>query len=721
MRQATRILNETFGFETFRPLQEEIISSVLGKQDTQVVMPTGGGKSLCYQIPALVFEGLTVVVSPLISLMKDQVEQLHEYGIEAAYLNSTLSPDQYRKRLDAIRNGHLKLLYAAPETLAKPSIIDLLEQVQVDCLTVDEAHCISEWGHDFRPEYRQLKELRRRLPEAVCMALTATATPQVRKDIRANLGLKHPREFMASFDRPNLFLEVQPKTDPFRQTLDFLQDRRDESGIIYCFSRRQVDELSEDLAAEGFSVRPYHAGMNEAERSASQEDFIRDDVQIIVATVAFGMGIDKPNVRFVMHYDLPKNIEAYYQQIGRAGRDGLEAHCLLLFGYQDLGKIRFIINQKEDEQEQRVASIHLDELINFLESNRCRRVPLLNYFGETYKGEPCEKCDNCLSDDKEQQDLTVPAQKFLSCVVRTGQRFGAGHVIDVLRGSENKKVKERGHDRLPTHGIGGELTARQWKQLAVLLQQDGYLQRDPQYGGLSLQQKAAALLKGEEAFMGQLDEDRSALRTRKVDQPDYDSDLFQLLRRQRKQLADARGIPPYAVFHDRTLMEMSARYPVTEEALMGIHGVGKAKRKKYGAGFLKLIRRYCKSEGIEGLQGRQRSKVGGRSDKRRRFYQVGEAFNRGESIVSLMQKYDVKADTVIQNLEKYRQAGYRLQGGDVLAHTNLSEREVGAAVKAFETHGTGMLRPVYKALDGQLNYEHLRAVRLQFLIQKSEQ
>jgi len=442
-----------------------------------------------------------------------------------------------------------------------------------------------------------------------------------------------------------------------------------------------------------------------------------------VATVAFGMGIDKPNVRFVMHYDLPKNIEAYYQQIGRAGRDGLDAHCLLLFGYQDLGKIRFIINQKEDEQEQRVASIHLDELINFLESNRCRRIPLLNYFGETYEGAPCNKCDNCLSDDVEQQNLTVPAQKFLSCVARTGQVFGAGHIIDVLRGSENKKVKERGHDRLPTHGIGGELTARQWKQLSALLQQDGYLQRDPQYGGLSLDPKAAPLLKGEEAFTGQLDEDRSALRTRKVDQPDYDSDLFQLLRRQRKQLADAKGIPPYAVFHDRTLMEMAARYPVTKEALLGIHGVGKAKRKKYGEAFVKLIRRYCQSEGIEGLEqgrGSRRSVNGGRSDKRRRFHRVGEAFNRGESIASLMRKYDVKADTVIQNLQKYMQAGYHLQGGDVLAHTNLSEREVRAAVKAFKTHGTEMLRPVYQALDGQLKYEDLRAVRLHYLIEEGE-
>lgn len=719
MQEATRILEETFGFDKFRPLQEEIIQSVLNKNDTQVVMPTGGGKSLCYQIPALIFDGLTIVVSPLISLMKDQVEQLVEYGIPAAYLNSTLDPVEYRQTMDGIRDGSLKLLYAAPETLTKPSVASLLEQVQPDCLTVDEAHCISEWGHDFRPEYRQLKDLRKRLPDAVCIALTATATPHVRKDIRANLGLENPNEFVASFDRPNLFLEVQNKINPLRQTLDFLEDRRDQSGIIYCFSRRQVDELSEDLERHGFSVRPYHAGMTETDRSANQEAFIRDDVQIIVATIAFGMGIDKPNVRFVVHFDLPKNIEAYYQQIGRAGRDGLDSHCLLLFGYQDIQKIKYIISQKEDEKEQRVAQIHLDDLINFLESSLCRRVPLLKYFGEKFEGAPCDKCDNCLKPDEEQQDLTVAAQKFLSCVVRTEQRFGAGHIIDVLRGSENQKVKEKGHDRLSTHGIGRDLSKRQWKQLSALLLQQSYLQRDPQYGGLKLDKKAIGLLKGQDSFMGQLEEDHSFVKDKSTEDPDYDKELFEILRRHRKEMADAKNIPPYVIFADRTLMEIAAYYPVSREALLGIHGVGKVKFQKYGTDFLKLVKQYCEQNHIEGRKQRLRHSSSSSKGKRieeRRFYKVGTAFNNGATIKSLIDRYDVQPQTIITHLTNYFFEGFSLREDDILSYADLSDQTIDNILNAFEEHGTEMLRPVYDHFDGEISYEHLKVVRLYYLV-----
>jgi len=435
------------------------------------------------------------------------------------------------------------------------------------------------------------------------------------------------------------------------------------------------------------------------------------------------MGIDKPNVRFVIHYDLPKNIEAYYQQIGRAGRDGLDAHCLLLFGYQDIQKIKYIISQKEDEKEQRVAQIHLDDLIDFLESNLCRRIPLLNYFGETFEDAPCEKCDNCLESTEEQQDLTEPAQKFLSCVVRTEQRFGAAHIIDVLRGSENQKVKEKGHDRLSTHGIGRDLSKRQWKQLSARLLQQSYLQRDPQYGGLKLDEKAVGLLKGQDRFMGQLEEDRSFVKDKPSEDPDYDKELFEILRQHRKEMADAKNIPPYVIFADRTLIEMAAYYPVTREALLGIHGVGKVKYQKYGPEFLKLIGQYCEQNHIEGRKQRVRRSSSGTKGKRieeRRFYKVGTAFNNGESIQSLIDKYDVKPGTIINHLTNYFFEGFSLRDDDILSYTDLPEQKIEAILKAYDEHGTEMLRPVYDHFDGEISYEHLKVVRLYYLVRNGE-
>ena len=373
------ILKNTFGFDEFRPLQEDIINCILNKKDSLVIMPTGGGKSLCFQIPALIFKGLTIVISPLISLMKDQVQQLTEVGINAVFLNSSLSPEDYRINEELIKNNKTKLLYVAPETLTMEKTLNLLSSVKVDCITVDEAHCISEWGHDFRPEYRQIAEISLKFKDAVIAAFTATATPQVQDDIIKNLKLKTSKKFVASFNRKNLYLQIIPKFDPLTQTIEFLEKYPNQSGIIYCFSRRQVDELYEELSKRNFSVRPYHAGLSDDDRKRHQEEFIRDDVQIIVATIAFGMGINKPNVRFVIHHDLPKNIESYYQEIGRAGRDGIQAHCLLFFGYGDISKINYFIDQKEDK-EKRIAKIHLDALIRYAEAYNCRRIPLLNYF-----------------------------------------------------------------------------------------------------------------------------------------------------------------------------------------------------------------------------------------------------------------------------------------------------------------------------------------------------
>ncbi|MCX5842572.1 MAG: RecQ family ATP-dependent DNA helicase, partial [Deltaproteobacteria bacterium] len=389
--QAQSILKNIFGYDTFWPLQEEIISHILEKKDALVVMPTGGGKSICYQIPAQMFEGLTVVVSPLISLMKDQVDQLKECGVPAVFLNSTLSIEQFRSHVERLKRNAVKLLYLAPEALLATRNMALLSSLKVDCFAIDEAHCISEWGHDFRPEYRQLSGLRSSFPNTACIALTATATPRVREDIKKSLRIDGANEFIGSFNRPNLFLEVAPKTSPIEQTLEFLKQYPNESGIIYCFSRQQTDELSSILLRKGYSVRPYHAGLSDKERTQNQELFIRDDVQIIVATIAFGMGINKSNVRFVVHHDLPRSIDNYYQEIGRAGRDGLPAHCLLLFGYGDIRNVQYFITQKT-EQEQKVANILLSALVGFAETDLCRRIPLLQYFGETCRQASCGMC-----------------------------------------------------------------------------------------------------------------------------------------------------------------------------------------------------------------------------------------------------------------------------------------------------------------------------------------
>jgi len=599
-----KILNDVFGYDRFRPLQEKIITSILKKRDTLVIMPTGGGKSLCFQIPSLIFEGLTVVVSPLISLMRDQVEQLQELGVSAVYLNSTLTAGEYRHNVNLVRNGQAKLLYMAPETLLKDSILDLLHHVRVDSLTIDEAHCISSWGHDFRPEYRQLIHIRSCFPDAVCTALTATATRQVRDDIKESLGFSAQNEFISSFDRDNLYLEVRQKQNTKEQIIRFLEERRGLSGIIYCHSRKQVDDLTSELASHNYSVKPYHAGLTDGERKKHQEMFIKDDVRIMIATIAFGMGINKPDVRYVIHYDLPKNIEGYYQEIGRAGRDGLRAECLLLFSYADTQKIRYFINQKSGLEKQ-AAGIHLTALLRFAETEQCRRIPLLNYFGESYSNEDCGMCDNCLAEKKPQMDITIPAQKFLSCVKRTGEIFGANHVIDVLRGSESKKIFKFDHQMLSTYGIGKDLSKKQWFSLSRQMLNKDLITQDMDHGSLKLTQKAWDVFKGDLPVYGRIEEDTIATGPLKRPglsdpaAPEYDQELYELLRKKRKELADNANVPPYVIFPDKTFIEMAYYYPQSLFSLAFIHGVGEKKLKKYGQTFLDIIRAYCESQGKE--------------------------------------------------------------------------------------------------------------------------
>ena len=709
------ILKDTFGYDTFRPLQREVIENVLAGRDTLAIMPTGGGKSLCYQIPALLLDGLTVVVSPLIALMKDQVEQLRANGVPAVFLNSSLSPEDYQENMDYVRDGSAKLLYVAPETLLTPRIFSLLSTLKLALLTIDEAHCISEWGHDFRPEYRQLVDVRQRYPQAVCLALTATATPRVRSDIKTSLNFSQSNEFVASFNRENLFIEVAPKRDPIAQTVRFLERFKEQSGIIYCFSRKQVDELSAYLGAKGFSVRPYHAGLEDAERKANQEAFIRDDAQIIVATIAFGMGINKPNVRFVVHYDLPKSVEGYYQEIGRAGRDGLPAHCMLLYNYSDVAKLRYFINQKEGDERQ-IASEHLDAIVRYAEDEiNCRRKPLLTYFGETYTADNCKNCDNCTSEPAELTDITIPAQKFLSCVKRTGERFGAGYVVDVLRGSKAEKVLRNRHDQLSTYGIGEELSKKQWMHLARQLTQMGYLKQEGEYRTLSLTPKAMQTLKNRTPIMGQLQEAEarpSNARARKTEL-EYNHALFALVRQKRKELADAAGVPPYVIFSDKTLVEMCAYYPQSLESLLTISGVGQVKLNQYGEAFLEVIKAYCQKKG---LKEKQKEVLRPKNDSGRRYVFVGEAYNAGESIQSLMERYQVQASTIVNHLVRFAAAGNPLRNGDELQLlTSTSPDQQQAAMQAFDELGTAFLKPVFDKLEGTIDYDELKILRLLYL------
>ncbi len=591
-RSPLTTLREIFGFHAFRPPQEEIIATLLAGDDAFVLMPTGGGKSLCYQIPALHRKGVAIVVSPLISLMKDQVDALVVNGVRAAGYNSSLGAKAARAVLARLHAGELDLLYVAPERLLADGFLDRLRELPIALFAVDEAHCVSQWGHDFRPEYVQLGRLRRIFPGVPLIALTATADPQTRGDILARLGLQQARCFVADFDRPNIRYTVIEKHKPFAQLSAFLADRPGQAGIVYALSRKRVEELAGRLAAAGWKAGAYHAGMGDADRERVQDAFLRDDLQIVVATVAFGMGIDKSNVRFVAHYDLPKNIESYYQETGRAGRDGLAAEALLLFGYGDIAISRGLIEKGGNPEQKRIELHKLQAMVGFAEAQSCRRRVLLGYFGERL-GEDCGNCDVCLN-PPERYDATIDAQKALSCVFRTGQRFGIGHVVEVLRGARSERIRELGHDRLSTYGIGRDQSAEVWSGLLHQLIHHGYLVQDvARYSVLTLTTAARPLLRGEE----QLVLARPRLRVKvqpKKGKPRsgdfaYDEVLFERLRAVRKRLADAAGVPPFVIFADATLAEMAATLPTDETALLNVSGVGKHKLRRFGGEFLDEI------------------------------------------------------------------------------------------------------------------------------------
>jgi ATP-dependent DNA helicase RecQ len=596
--KARRVLREVFGYESFRADQRAIIAAAEAGRDSLVLMPTGGGKSLCYQIPALLRGGVGIVVSPLIALMEDQVGALRDAGVRAAFLNSTLSRSDQQRVVADLKSGSLQILYVAPERLMQEQTLELLAGVPLSLIAIDEAHCVSQWGHDFRQDYLALNQLKRRLPGVPRMALTATATPPTRDEIVARLELDTPAIFTASFDRPNIRYHVQAKTDARRQLLRFLDNHRGEAGIVYCLARKKTEQTAEWLCEQGFDALPYHAGLPAEVRAEHQRRFVAEDGVIVVATIAFGMGIDKPDVRFVAHLDLPKSIESYYQETGRAGRDGEPADAWMIYGLQDVVQLRALVDSSEaDEQHKRRERHKLDALLGWCELTECRRLPLLAYFGERRDAAPpCGNCDNCVAPPAT-WDGTEAARKLLSAIYRTGQSFGAAHVVDVLVGHSTEKVTRHRHEALSVFGIGADLEPPAWRSLIRQLVVRGRLRVDHErFGALALTDASRALLRGEETLRVREDtKDVAPRRKSRAAVPrevaDADRELWEALRECRRKIASERNLPPYVIFHDATLKQMLDERPADRDALLRISGVGQAKLERYGEQFLEVLRR----------------------------------------------------------------------------------------------------------------------------------
>lgn len=707
-------LKQIFGFSSFRPLQQEIILDSLAGRDVFAVLPTGGGKSLCFQLPALVRPGLAVVVSPLIALMKDQVDALQAAGVAATFLNSSLAAGESRPRLRGLHSGEFRLLYLAPERLMMSGFLEDLKQWNVNLFAIDEAHCISEWGHDFRPEYRQLSTLRGLFPDVPMMALTATATERVRGDIVRQLHLKEPARYVASFNRPNLTYRVAAKTGAYEQILSFIRGRKGEGGIIYVQARKTAESLAAKLSADGIASLPYHAGLDAAVRAKNQEKFLRDEVRVICATIAFGMGINKPNVRYVIHYDLPKNIEGYYQETGRAGRDGLPGECLMMFSPGDRVKQMRFIDEKPDPREREIARAQLEQMIHYAEIATCRREFLLAYFGEKHHAN-CSGCDNCLA-PRATWDGTVAAQKFLSCVYRIREKsnFGVGiqHVVEVLSGADTEKIRKFGHQNLSTYDIGGEHTRAEWAAIGRELVRLGLLAQNA--GKFNIAELT-------DAGLAALKERRKITLTRpvppgatadkhRVGEISCDEALFEKLRALRKQLADERAVPPYIIFSDVALRQMARFYPATNGEFTRISGVGEKKLREFGAVFLAEIARHLQTNArqifAEDSFAAPQAAVARHSRLSDTVSETLHFFRQGRGVPEISRIRRLKDGTIYSHLEEAILAGEAIDISGLVSAS--AQKEISAA---FSRHGFGNLGGVVESLAGKYGYDECRIVR----------
>jgi ATP-dependent DNA helicase RecQ len=704
-------LKRHFGYDQFRPLQREIISDSLAGRDVFVLMPTGGGKSLCFQLPALMRQGLTIVVSPLISLMKDQVDALQTSGIPATYLNSTLDRHEATARWRGLHRGEYRMLYVAPERLMLDTFLERALNWNIAHFAIDEAHCISEWGHDFRPEYRDLKKLRTHFPDVPMMALTATATDRVRADIVKQLKLREPCCYVASFNRPNLTYRVVPKTAPYEQLLELIRSRPKDSGIVYCASRKSAESLARNLNENEVSAKPYHAGLTSFERTKNQEAFLRDDVRIVTATIAFGMGINKPNVRFVVHYDLPKNLESYYQETGRAGRDGLPGDCVLLFSASDVAKQLHFIDEKS-EPEARIARTQLQQMVHYAETRDCRRVTLLGYFGERFTKLSCEGCDNCLT-PRETFDGTIPAQKFLSCVHRihakSGFGFGVNHIADVLRGADTEAIRQRNHNDLSTYGIGRELKREAWQAIGRELLRLGFIECAPgKFATLSLTAAGRDALRHRTpiTLTKQIEvvaRDQKA----RAGAIECDEVLFERLRGLRRKLADECNVPAYVIFSDVSLREMAKHYPTTASEFRRIPGVGEQKLKDFADAVLGEVKNYLATSQRRTFSAdRAALRPPGRLRLNDSQRETLRRFRGGESVDDISRARGFVRSTVYDHLEAAIKSGESLNPDRFFTAAQCEE-----IASAFQKVSDGKLADVRSLLDGKHDYGELRIFR----------